>query len=554
MKKVFFVLLALSICFVVCFGGYRGYRIWQQKHLIRQAREFLAKPDVPNALLCLRKAINSNPSNLEACRMMAEISELARSQQAVFWRNRLVSLEPHSLENRLALARTAVGAGDLALAQRALDSIDAEGKKTAGFHKIAGAVATSARQYSLAEQHFSEAARLEPDNPVSAFNLAMLGLHKTNEQAAAQARGTLQALCTNAGVRCDALRQLTMDALRHKNMEGALGFSGELIKVTNSTFNDRLLYLEILRVSSNAQLKPFLAGLQKDSAGNPHKAYEIAKWMMVTDKPDMALAWIQTLPPATRTNLPVPVIEADCYVAARNWTLLQTNLAAQNWADLNCLRRAYRTLTYKAMGMQSSAKAEWAEALKDTDNRLERLNQLLNTVTTWKWVQEQEDVLWIIYNRYPHETWAFRALSMNLYGADKTQGLLSLYRRAVELNPKDINAKNNLAMFALLLKAWECKPHEVAREAYDNAPTNSAFASTYAFSLHVQKKYAEALKVLEQLPPKELENPSIAGYYGMVLKAVGNSSQAAKYFSLASKARLLPEERKLIEAAATGSF
>ena len=108
-------------------------------------------------------------------------------------------------------------------------------------------------------------------------------------------------------------------------------------------------------------------------------------------------------------------------------------------------------------------------------------------------------------------------------------------------------------MMALLLDAQELKPYDLAREVYQKAPTNSAFASTYAFSLHLQKKDAEALKVMQQLPAKDLESPSVAGYYGLVLKATGNSNKAKVYLEWASKAPMLPEEKKLFDRAKAGT-
>jgi len=129
---------------------------------------------------------------------------------------------------------------------------------------------------------------------------------------------------------------------------------------------------------------------------------------------------------------------------------------------------------------------------------------------------------------------------------------MMLYSQELKRSPSDLAMKNNLAMTALLLDAQELKPHELAREVYEKAPTNAAYVSTYAFSLHLQKKDAEALKVIERLKPQELQNPSIAGYYGLILKATGNGAKAKVYLESASKARLLPEEKKLFDRAAAG--
>jgi Flp pilus assembly protein TadD len=103
-----------------------------------------------------------------------------------------------------------------------------------------------------------------------------------------------------------------------------------------------------------------------------------------------------------------------------------------------------------------------------------------------------------------------------------------------------------------LLEANELKPHELAREAYELAPTNASYASTYAYSLLLQQKGADALKVIEQLKPQELAHPAIAGYYAIILKATGNPAKAKTYLELSSKARLLPEEQKLFENAKSG--
>jgi hypothetical protein len=58
--------------------------------------------------------------------------------------------------------------------------------------------------------------------------------------------------------------------------------------------------------------------------------------------------------------------------------------------------------------------------------------------------------------------------------------------------------------------------------------------------------------VIEQLKPRDLENPSIAGYYGLILKATGNRAKAKPYLEWAFKSPLLPEERKLFEKAKAG--
>jgi uncharacterized ubiquitin-like protein YukD len=61
----------------------------------------------------------------------------------------------------------------------------------------------------------------------------------------------------------------------------------------------------------------------------------------------------------------------------------------------------------------------------------------------------------------------------------------------------------------------------------------------------------EALKVFDRLEPQQLETLSVAACYGILLEATGNRTKAKRYLDLASKAQMLPEERKLIDNAIT---
>jgi hypothetical protein len=310
-----------------------------------------------------------------------------------------------------------------------------------------------------------------------------------------------------------------------------------------------MMHLSLLQASSNADERTFIVSLKNEAAGNSGKAYELSKWMLTTGSPQAAMDWLTTLPPTTRTNLPVPMVESDCYMALKQWTALQTNLAVQSWGELDCLRLACRARAYKEQGSSASAKTEWLAALKAAATRRELLLQLAQMSGLWNWPQEQEDVLWVLANRYPTDTPTILALSERLQITGKTRSLQNLYSLAFQNNKTNLAFMNNLAMTALLLESWEKKPHELAREVYTKNSTNASYVSTYAYSLLVQRKAEESLRTIEQLSPRQLERPSLAAYYGVILKANGQVEKAGKYLEIAAKARLLPEEKKLVDQA-----
>jgi Flp pilus assembly protein TadD len=171
---------------------------------------------------------------------------------------------------------------------------------------------------------------------------------------------------------------------------------------------------------------------------------------------------------------------------------------------------------------------------------------LLRLAAAWNWVTETEDLLWTIIHKFPAEKWAVVALSRNLLWEGQTRALMALYGEQTKMNPSDLSARNNLTMTALLLDARELRPHDLAREIFRKAPTNPAYASTYAYSLHLQRRSAQALRVFDRLKPDQLEQASVALYYAIVLQTTGNGERARKYLDIAAGIKLLPEERKLL--------
>lgn len=552
MRKIFLIIILLALAGVAGIVGYRYYKGVRQRHLVSQARAFLAKSDFTNAVLSLQRAVQTNPRDADACRLLAGLAEASRSPSALGWRGRVVEINPNSLEDRIALAQTALMMNDLTTATNALGGVDEAGRKTAVYHNLAGATATAGKRFEEAEVHFAEAARLEPGNPSLQLNLAVLQMRRTDTNLVAQARAKLEQLGTNPAVRCDVIRELVRDALRFQRTNTALALSQELLQQTNAVFRDRLLRLDVLRQTGNGGLKSALAGFQREATNDLAKIHDLAMWQMASGSTREALSWLETLVLPIQTNQPVALLEAECRATLKDWAGLNGSLERQNWGELEFTRNAFRSLALRELSLAAAAKAEWGNAVKAAEGRQARLVMLLRLASQWNWPTETEEILWAIFNRYPGEKWAGRALSTALHAQGRTRSLMTLFSKQLEVSPKDTDAKNNLATVALLLNATEQRPHELAREVYEQDPQNASYAATYAFSLHLQEKKAEALRVMEQLKPAELEMPTVSGYYGLLLKASGDAAKAKKFLEISSKAPLLPEEKKLFDKAKTG--
>ena len=146
---------------------------------------------------------------------------------------------------------------------------------------------------------------LDPENQSVQLNLAVVRLHGTNLPAITQARDSLRQLSSNATtsiLRCQALRELAFDALRHRQGDEALLLSKQLLQETNSTFKDRLLQLEVLQQAQPAGFRPGLTAFQHEAGNDTVKIYELAAWQMANTSPQDALTWLRTLPSNTQTN------------------------------------------------------------------------------------------------------------------------------------------------------------------------------------------------------------------------------------------------------------
>jgi tetratricopeptide (TPR) repeat protein len=407
-----------------------------------------------------------------------------------------------------------------------------------------------------AELHFLEAARLEPTNPIPQLNLAVVLLHSSNGLAQAQARSSLDHIANDPKAdapHCQALRELVTDALGNHQFQTAETLSQKLVMQTNSLFEDRLLRLNVLQQTGSAEFKPELASFQREAAGDPAKIYELGTWELAHNSAAAALAWLQTLPEKTLSSPAARLMTAECRTAVGDWPGLQTSLEKQNWAELDFIRHAFLTRALRGQGLTVSATGEWEQALRAANGQKQSLIMLLRLAGQWNYVSDAEGILWTIVNQFPEERWAYQTLVKVLVAGGRTRSLMQLFSQEVKRSPSDFATKNNLAMLALLLDAQELKPTELAQEVYQKSPTNSSFASTYAFSLYLRKRNVEALAVMQRLDARQLQNPEVSGYYGLILKANGRAAEAKTYLDLATKAALLPEERKLMEAARTGA-
>ncbi len=530
------------------FGGRPLYRDWRERRALNQAESFLAQGDFRNAAIAARQVLIRNQTNLAACRVMANLTETLHSPAALHWRQRVAEAQPGNLTNQMLLARTAILFGHYGGAAQALDAVPPAQREHPGYQQLTAMIALARRDYEDAGLRLTEAARLEPENKLTQLNLAVLQAQGTNQAQIAGARQALRDLSSLPEFRADALRQLTLLALREKDWTTALALAGELQASTNAPLDDALLHLRVLEESGSAQLTPRLHELEASAYTNAHLIGGLSVWLFTHGRTDEAARWLASLPDELQQRFEVRMARADGCLSRRDWAGLKELLEGKEWKDTEFLRHALLARVYREQNATMSSQADWLAATRLAAENPRALGLLARLAGSWQWPREREDALWTLVQRFPAERWALGALSDAFLKSGNTLGLQKFYEELVRRDPKDVVAGNNLAATSLLLHLQTDRAHDLARSVYQQRTNDATCASTYAYSLYLQGHGSEGIAVLKRLPAAALEQPSVALYLG-VLQATNSAAEAKRYLDLAATGPLLPEERALLEAA-----
>lgn len=547
-KRGLILIGALAVIAAGVWVGRPVYQGWKERRSLKQAQEFFTQKDYRNATLAARQALAANASSVEASRLLANLTEILRSPTALDWRQRVVDLQP-DFTNRLQLARTAILQGNYSRAAQALRAVALTNQNHTAFHQMAAMVAIGLNNLGLAEQHLSEAARLDPENKRIQLNRAIIHLQAKDQVLVDGALQTLQQLYDEPAYRKDALRHLALAASRNKDFAKAQAFTQELQADAGATLEDRLLHLTVLKEGGSTNFGAYLAEMEGALAKSPEQVNALTAWLLSNRMTDEAARWLESLPDEARSQRPVALALADVLTARKDWAALQALLQDVSWGNLDFVRLALLSRAAREERQDFASQASWRAALKAAPEGPKPLAALASMAQAWGWEREREELLWLIIQRFPGERWVMQSLNQMYAASGNTRGLHKLYSTQASFDANDLIAKNNLAALSLLLNLQTAKAHELARDAYTKAPSNAVIASTYAYSLHVQGKTREGLTALEALPPAQLEQPNIAAYYGVLLAAEGKTEQARKFLDLAANERLLPEEKAMIEQA-----
>ncbi|MEY4387751.1 MAG: hypothetical protein RLY20_3034 [Verrucomicrobiota bacterium] len=546
-KPLIYVVVAIALV-AAAWAARPLYREWKKQRYLGKAETFIQKSDYRNAALCARQVLTLDRANIQAVKLLCEITARIHSPDLVTCRQMLVDLQPNNPTNHIALAEAALTFGDTTRAEQSLLRVPAANRDNLAFHQTAAFILASQHKLSEAEAHFNAALKLAPTNTLLRINHAVILMQARDSNIVADAVKTLEQHINDPANGRVAKQNLTQGYLVQKQYDKAVTLARELTSMTNATFADELLLLSIMHQAGRPDYDATLAAMETKAAASPDQIRSLANWLASSKQSTRALQWLTNLPANTQTDPRVAVCIADGWLATQNWSGLQRTTATGNWAEAEFARYSLQAKAWHELGQNISSDAAWLNAVKAAGNRPHIIAQLARQANSWGWTREEQELLWQIVERFPGEKWAPSTLSELLTKTGNTRGLNRLAGIMAGQNSANVAAQNDLAVTSLLLNIQLANAHETARNLYGKYPSNAVIASTFAFSLYTQGKFDEARRAFSGISPAALEQPGVALYYGLVL-GTNSPAEARKYLHIAVGNLQLPEEKALAEDA-----
>jgi hypothetical protein len=538
-------LLVLSI-------GPKFVNAWRESRLVRQAETNLKQGNFSAANDAARQALQIDRDSLAAYQILAEATEKQNRAETVVWRGQIARLQPRDIDSQLNLASAALRFGQLDAARKALDSVPKENRESAPYHVVAGWLARAQGDEASQERHFAAALEKEPRNETYQYNLAAVRIKSSDSQKNAQAREALEQLAKSAPFRAGSLRALLNDAIQHNDLEAADRFAQELQLSPQVTFADDLLCLDFYKKLDQKKLATLLEKVKPLAARQPEDLAALMAWMNGNGMSAEVLRWIEKLPPEKTVNPPPAIEVADAFAAQKNWSRLRRWTKSTNWGDSEYLGLAYQAYA-RQQSRQEGADAEsvslWHDAERACEENPEHEIRLARLASKWN-LPSQAEQLWLRVAHNPLSRREALDALFEIYRANND--LPNLYLTAMRLHetsPEEPLIAAEYARLSIILDRNQSEGQRVAKEAFDQAPTEPSCVVAQALSLNSQGRTPEGIVIFQKLPPEKLHDARVALYLAVLLVSDGKVDAAHEFIDAANSGFVFPEEKKLLQEA-----
>ena len=161
----------------------------------------------------------------------------------------------------------------------------------------------------------NRALSLAPDEKADQLQLGIVQVRSSDPKRHRAGEQILKDLRNDTRQRLAATRALIMEGVtRRQDGHELVALAREVQNYPDATLADRIMYLDFMHQAQDPQFSAYLTELEKMVAPNPVALAQLLSWMSIKNLNLVALDFLKTLPPETRSKWPVQLAVADVYL------------------------------------------------------------------------------------------------------------------------------------------------------------------------------------------------------------------------------------------------
>ena len=377
------------------------------------------------------------------------------------------------------------------------------------------------------------------------FELVRTALRVGDNASASQSLATIT---TIPGLKNDAIRMLSVEALNRKDTPTARRWIEEILSSGKNDLGDEIQHLELLRLEKSPTLTARLESLQRRAVSNLQSTLTLATWMMGTGNGAGANDWLASLGTNITAHPAVQNARIQSYLLSKDAQGCIRWLESDSWGANDLSRLMWLARLHRSQKQEAKSKAAWSKARDIGLDNPKARREIWQMAVEMGWKEDSMQVLRAAAEAPSDSRWAQMILFDVHYKLKQTPQMLEISERLLRAAPDDWFAKNNVAAFSLLLNTNIAFAAKLAAEAVTTRPNDPLVTSTHAFALQKSGKVPESLLVFGRIPEAIRSKPGVAVYYASALVEAGRIQEARRYMTLADDPSILPEERALLNA------
>jgi tetratricopeptide (TPR) repeat protein len=383
---------------------------WRQEKALNQVETFAEKGDCRNALIALRRATESDPSDPRVWREAATFLARIGSSECLVAHRNLARLDPGDVAVQIALVTEPLRFDDLATARNGLEKLESAGRADSAFHRLAAAVALALNKQEEFVDQLKKLVAIDPTDSRAQLQLAAIELWSDDQPTSARGWAKLEPLLTAPEVRLRvALERLNFVA-QGRNSEKVDQEVAKLLPL----FKPETTKQQIVRDQPDEPpgWNQLLDALGDVAGSEAEDAARYINWLSRLGLETRASTWINSLSEEAKKS--PEVLNATLVLAAKlndlerlHDLLTDDRLSHIPSGTISLLiaSRLQETRFDSARGI-----ATWKDALHMSNDSLAGLRIMARLAGIWKNQEGLILALERIVSRFPRERWAYDAL------------------------------------------------------------------------------------------------------------------------------------------------